>query len=158
MQLARQARHSIFSRTLLYIVIPIIVIGALLMSRGVVSTAASNPAQPYVLTFPEGSGNVVVIPSKNKVQFVVSLEGLADGEYEIALEGDSGQGAMFGAGNAHLQAGQLSGDTAIRPHVGNILMWAVHPERVVQQTSNPRVVVYQTGGERKAVASVALPK
>ena len=91
-----------------------------------------NQDEPYVLPFEFGNGRVIVVPGDNLVQFIVSVTGLANQEYEVALagEGNSG-GVIFGEGNALLKFGDLHGNTTVLPDRGNILMWSIQPERIV---------------------------
>lgn len=117
---------------------------------GDVPRAPGLPA-PYVLPFEQGNGSVTVIADDNSIQFVVRVEGLEPGDYEIALAAGGG-GAMFGTGNAHVQFGELHGETLFRTNMGELLIWSVHPRRLVDGKSTARIVVRRVDAGEVTIA------
>lgn len=119
------------------------VVMALLAGCGPTLTPAGDEAAVAAITarFEDGKGSVTIIRDENLVQFVVHVSGLAAGSYEVTLEGEGKGGVTFGAGNAHAHFGELRGETALAPTQGRLLIWSVHPERVVADLVRPRVVV-----------------
>lgn len=112
-----------------------------------------NQDEPYVLPFEFGNGRVIVVPGDNMVQFIVSVKGLANQEYEVAFaEGGNSGGVIFGEGNALLKYGELHGNTTVLPVHGTILMWSIQPERVVVAAQGGSIVVREASGERREVA------
>ena len=84
-----------------------------------------------VIGFDHPGDYVSMVINDGLVYFQVSLDDLPTGSYSIGLENPTGGGTLFGAGNAHFYRGQLDGETVIRPQAGRIVLWSIHPLRMM---------------------------
>jgi hypothetical protein len=84
-----------------------------------------------VVGFDHPGDYVTMVIDDGTVHFLVSLTGLPDGVYELMLENPTGGGALFGTGNAQVARGSMDGEAAIRPQNGQIVIWSIHPLRML---------------------------